>query len=572
LYLDLDTNLFFGNNIPPVTKMEQRDLVSKRAHQIKPYFDKVVAHLEENNWFEKIAMLRQCMESGEPNHELAESLDNIRIQACQQSARRLKRYPPIPYSPEIARMRNIEHLLRLQRHQLTSEQDHKESIQRRLAQLNEPNFHLPGNKENCERLLKATQKDLRRMEKEERETAKRRRQHQQELQASYWEADDAKSAKIVQQIQKAEEMARVWKKCAAARGLTQEGGLSYLLVPEDPDISPKQCNEWRRIDDQEEINDRLQVRNQKHFGQAKGGKLTSPPFDITMDFEGTCAKAEAILAGTFQAPEELDDTTEWLLDSLQYVTESNAVEWRLTEEEFKGKVKVWNERTSTSPITNVHLGHAKAYFARHSLKSDSEDEKQLEADRDEVLKGHLTLLNYALQFGYSYTRWKLIVNAMLEKDPGQPKIHRLRVIHLYEYDFNLILGVKWRSLLKHCCDKNLLNDSCYGSRPGRTALDPVFTKVLELEISTLTNTALIQFDNDMTACYDRIPMFLANVLSRKYGMHVNVCCVQGKTFCEAKYYLKTRLGVSEGFVSHSLEEPWYGVLGQGAGNAPMNCL
>jgi len=425
LYLDLDTNLFFGNNIPPVTKMEQRDLVSKRAHQIKPYFDKVVAHLEENNWFEKIAMLRQCMESGEPNHELAESLDNIRIQACQQSARRLKRYPPVPYSPEIARMRNIEHVLRLQRHQLTSEQDHEESIQRRLAQLNEPNFHLPGNKENCERLLKATQKDLRRMEKEERETAKRRRQHQQELQASYWEADDAKSAKIVQQIQKAEEMARVWKKCAAARGLTQEGGLSYLLVPEDPDISPKQCNEWRRIDDQEEINDRLQVRNQKHFGQAKGGKLTSPPFDITMDFEGTCAKAEAILAGTFQAPEELDDTTEWLLDSLQYVTESNAVEWRLTEEEFKGKVKVWNERTSTSPITNVHLGHAKAYFARHSLKSDSEDEKQLEADRDEVLKGHLTLLNYALQFGYSYTRWKLIVNAMLEKDPGQPKIHRL---------------------------------------------------------------------------------------------------------------------------------------------------
>jgi hypothetical protein len=571
LYLDLDTILFFGNGNPSVAKMEHRDLVSKRAHQIQPYFEKVVAHLEEHNWFERIAILRQCMNSGEPNHQLAESLDKIRIQACQCSAKRLKRYPPVPYSPDIARFRNIEHLLRLKRHSFTSRRNHEASILRRLEQLGEPNFHLPTTKEDCEKLLKATQKDLRRMEKEERNTAKRRRQHQQDLQASYWEADNAKAAKIVQRIQKAEEMARVWRKCAAARGLTNEGGLSYLLVPEDPAVNPKQCDAWRRIDDQEEINDRLQERNQKHFGQAKGGKLTAPPFDVTMDFEGTCAKADAILAGTFQPPEELDDTTEWLLDSLQYITEPNAIDWIITEEEFRGKVKVWNERTSTSPVTNVHLGHAKAYFARHSLRPDSDDAKQLETDREEVLKGHLTLLNYALQFGYSYDRWKSIVNAMLEKDPGQPKIHRLRVIHLYEYDFNLILGVKWRRLLKHCCTNNLLNDSCFGSRPGCTALDPVFTKVLELEISTLTNTALIQFDNDMTACYDRIPMFLANVLSRKYGMHFNVCCVQGKTFREAKYYLKTRLGVSQGFVSHSMEEPWYGI-GQGAGNAPMNCL
>ena len=35
------------------------------------------------------------------------------------------------------------------------------------------------------------------------------------------------------------------------------------------------------------------------------------------------------------------------------------------------------------------------------------------------------------------------------KDPGRPKIHRLRVIHLYELDYNLYLAVKWRALVRH---------------------------------------------------------------------------------------------------------------------------
>jgi hypothetical protein len=74
----------------------------------------------------------------------------------------------------------------------------------------------------------------------------------------------------------------------------------------------------------------------------------------------------------------------------------------------------------------MHLGHLKAYWAEHNLEEGSDAEKELEETRKKILRGHLLLMNYALKFGYSYNSWKTIVNTMLEKDPGTPKIHTKR--------------------------------------------------------------------------------------------------------------------------------------------------
>ena len=97
-------------------------------------------------------------------------------------------------------------------------------------------------------------------------------------------------------------------------------------------------------------------------------------------------------------------------------------------------------------MSNMHLGHLKAYWVEHTLANNSQEAKEFEETQQQTLDGHLTLLNYAIQFGYPYNKWKSIVNTMLEKDKGMPKMHRLRVIHLDEADYNLILGVKWRSI------------------------------------------------------------------------------------------------------------------------------
>lgn len=51
-------------------------------------------------------------------------------------------------------------------------------------------------------------------------------------------------------------------------------------------------------------------------------------------------------------------------------------------------------------------------------------------------------------------------------------------------------------------------------------------------------------------------------------MSRNVCIVQGKTLKQAKYHLKTKLGVSKGFIQHSKAHPIYDT-DQGSGNSSV---
>ena len=54
-------------------------------------------------------------------------------------------------------------------------------------------------------------------------------------------------------------------------------------------------------------------------------------------------------------------------------------------------------------------------------------------------------------------------------------------------------------------------------------------------------------------------------------MHQKVCIVQGKTLEEAKYFPKTKYGVSDEFIQHSEAYPIFGI-GRGSGSSPMHWL
>jgi hypothetical protein len=92
---------------------------------------------------------------------------------------------------------------------------------------------------------------------------------------------------------------------------------------------------------------------------------------------------------------------------------------------------------------------------------------------------------------------------MLLKEPNNPRIHRLHVIHLYEADFNLLLGVKWRNIIHRSLDNDTLHptSSQYGGLPGRESLIPVFMEEMQNEIDRASRKPYIKQDFDATSCW-----------------------------------------------------------------------
>jgi hypothetical protein len=163
---------------------------------------------------------------------------------------------------------------------------------------------------------------------------------------------------------------------------------------------------------------------------------------------------------------------------------------------------------------------------------------------------------------------------MIEKEPGNPQLHRLRVIHLYESDYNSLLGIKMRQVLHKAEDLQSLNSGTYGSRANRQAVDPTFIEVLQYDYASLTRWPEIKFSNDATSCYDRIIPSVSNVIARSMGLHKNIAKLHGTMLEQATYRIKTQLGICSGSYSHTEEWPVFGT-GQGSCASPpfwlLNC-
>ena len=154
----------------------------------------------------------------------------------------------------------------------------------------------------------------------------------------------------------------------------------------------------------------------------------------------------------------------------------------------------------------------------------------MNAKQADLFKINFHLINYALQRGTSYKCRHTIVNTILFKDPDNVRLDRTRVIHIYEADINLALGIKWRAATQHAEEFDLLlNVGQCGSRTGKRATDPVLIEEMQYEISRATRKPLILIHYDATACYDRIIPNLDMIVSRKFGVPAEVTQMNATT-------------------------------------------
>lgn len=566
-HLDFDTYRLFGSDTPSLPPMAFRDIQSKSPKQVTKYLTVLHKHLTSRNCFRRIDEL--CA-APEPNPELAERVDEDLRQFSISAAGQCRRFREPQWSRKLDAARTKVNVLKRALSVLLVGYDVGDQI-RQIQAEHGMEFLIPESKAECQSELRKTQVLVRKIA---RDSVKTRMEELENRMTDLYlspKTSDSQKLKILKHIKKAEALRRMFKKLGYLRKEKGQTAINMVEIPVDPTANPKEVDltdstKWRSIKVPIEIERILTRRNRKHFGQADGPWL-QPPLSQQVDFTASTVTSELILNGEYDAS-ELDEITQLMIDNLSINDQqADTLPLLITDEAFVSKLKNWKESTSTSP-EGLHLGHWKALIARHEFSNDPKSDQCMEMDsmQQEIRRARLQLLNYSLKWGYSFSRWKNIVNVMIVKDPGQFKIHRLRVIHLYDAGYNLILGIKWRALMHHAIDKKLLNPGQYG-RPGGSPMEPVFIEEMENEISRASRKSMVKFDNDATSCYDRILASIASITSRKFGLHKNVAFVMARTLEEAKYKLKTALGVTDSFYQHCELFPIHGT-GQGSQNSP----
>jgi hypothetical protein len=576
ILLDISDEVLFGSRPDPLLPHTARCVRSKDRSSVTTFIETMHAHLLAHNAFNRTARLLSPTAS--PDYALAENLDILIGEAGAVGESRCRRRRSPWFSRPLVRRRLELSCLRRLCDGFRFGHDRRSVLSLRLQML-DSDLELPSTynaaslllqeKENAFRQLVSTSNILRRTELS--------------AAADHHESSHQRArAQVLRKINRHEMSQETWRTLAFLSNDATTSKLDRLEIPASwppmlPSSSssasstfedPKLAVEWRTVTDPTEIEYYLMVRNRMHFGQAQGTPFTINPLAQQFDWTASTPYADDVLHGIYVAPSDVDSLCQTVLHHCKSPTTLDSVPAPLSLASFSGKIRKWREATSTSP-SGRHLGWYKSLFARgnHDPTLDPEAHATFQTKQSSIAQLIVDLINFCIDHGYVLERWKQIVNTMIFKDMGDYRIHRLRVIHIYEADFNLLLAVKWRELLHHADRLHLINDGQYGGRHGREASSLALLEELRTDISYATRRTMITFDNDAASCYDRIIPSFASLINRKYGLHRKVAVVHARTLHEAKYKLRTAIGISEMDYSHHATFPLYGT-GQGSGNSP----
>jgi hypothetical protein len=575
VFLDIQFSALF-RDAPPIVSLDNgsRGIKSNDIQRCKLFISKFHDHLTFNN----AELQLQSIKDDTATTEDVERFDKLIGQAGTSAEQQCKKRRPKFYSVSLHQLRiqtSIAkmHWKNLQHNRISS----STSLQHRLDRAN-ISMTLHHDATTARDSYYDYQRQLREASKESYEL--RDQELRQKINSKH-EAGTESYGKRLKALRKGEATRRAWQTMKFLKmGNVIQQSIDRIDIPAtwpsqqefDPlhtHQDPKESIAWKTITNPDDIEFYIRMRNRGHFGQAQGTPFTEVPLSEEINWAADTATSNEILAGHRQ----IDDISsipqcQALLDACQAATALNALPAEITIEEFKGKIKSWRETTTTSP-SGRHLGRYKALLTNiesHSLEADTPKDYYTNQQMF-IIESIVAIINYCIRHNYTLNRWKKIINTMIFKETGNYKIHRLRVIHIYEADFNLLLAIKWRQLLHYANMEGLINKGLFGGRPGCKAQSLVFLEELKYDISYCAHRTLFNFDNDATSCYDRIIMALASIINRKYGLHQKVVALHANTLQQANFHLRTIQGISQQSYSHCVQFPIYG-SGQGSGNSP----
>jgi hypothetical protein len=547
-FVDFALEGFLDRQLPSIFSASSRAIRGTHPSNITKYIEYLDEYFEERDIYRKVKEQKHWYEK-----DKLEKLDKEITKGMLEAEDQCRIHHRQPWTKEVNEVMTTANILRINLSSIKNNIDCSKQIEQKQKLL-KTRIEIPSEIKEATTALRLAQKKCRQLIKEQR-TKKTSIDEEQE--AAFVAMNPEMDAKRAAQIfQRAKDTKQMMSELPSK--MNCPGGVSSILVP-----LPKEGTEieYMAITDGPTIERLILHRNIRHFRQAEFTPLASPEAIRKIGFGADTDRAENILEGKDDPSDITDD--EWsrhLLTSMK--RHSKELQITITAEKMMSKYRRWKERTSTSP-SGRHLGHFHALF--RPLKAiDDEDRNRLEGLRTEIIEMHATMLQTAYDNEHVYKRWEYILTCMLGKDKGIPRIHRLRVIHLYECDLNLLFSIYFRELDQNCEDEQLINKGVYGCRPNRRAIDPVFVDVTQTEMAMVTRKPLVKFNNDATACFDRILVHLLNLCLRSFGMPKKLTKILGELLRVARYAIKTGIGISKETYQHSDESPAFG-SGQGSG-------
>lgn len=546
VFIDLDVSFSFGSKTDEMQQQRQRMLSSKNLKQVT----KFIEHIKLDGRLASILKELEDLENFDiwtpADHEWFEKQDQAFTDLLLKAEEKCKMPHAASWNPELHQAYLIHKYWSIHQRSSANNINAKRTLKQLKRQIKSDLFM-----GDAQRPPKYQLKHAKNKLHEIRQQSITKRNEHLTLQQEILVMEHKKlRADAIRTIQKAERRRRCFAKFKLhLKPHANAGGIMHVIDKNQQIIS-----------DKNELETALYERNIHHFAQAKDTPFASANMREKLGFSGVNDNGKKILDG-IASNDELPVTMKLILTELKRARPElpSTISF---DAMIKGFGK-WREQTTTSP-SGKHLGIYKTLVTIHKLYQRQQKSKTLENPPDDTATKALMIqhkiITLAIDRQHTLKRWTVVHNLFLEKTPGKPLIDKLRVIHIYEADWNLILKyfVAFRTN-NIACQKQTVSQEQAGGRPGRSAIDTATKTVLHHAICQLQRLEGAVLYNDAKACFDRIIENFSNLCCIREGMPSQIASLHAQTLEKIKYYVKTKFG---GNLSHFLDRvkaqpiPW----------------
>ena len=171
------------------------------------------------------------------------------------------------------------------------------------------------------------------------------------------------------------------------------------------------------------------------------------------------------------------------------------------------------------------------------------------------------MIMFAFKSGKPPNAWTSAHHVMLGKDdPGHPiKINHIRHVQLVCAALNMGFRIIWgHEMMKRATKHGLLSPYQFSTRNGHMAISCILLKHTSYDIIHLMRLTACIFDNDATACYDRMIPSQCMIVAARSGVREEE--IPMTVLSLMKYFVKTAFGISSRHFMHGYFRKVFGLL------------